>query len=75
MILRRRLAVRSSGFQDASLLSDIQCHINWLIRRPPSFPWIEAATICGMADAAVLLRDKSLLGQARKRLEALHDKQ
>lgn len=61
----------STGFHNGSLLSDIGCHIQWLSRRPPSAPWIEAATICGMADAAVLLRDKSLLGRARERLEAL----
>jgi len=60
-----------SGFQNGSLLSDMQYHLAWLARRPPSVSWMEAATICGMADAAVLLRDKRLWGRARVRLAAL----
>ncbi|MGD2107880.1 MAG: hypothetical protein PVI86_00680 [Phycisphaerae bacterium] len=61
----------STGFKNESLFGDVGRHSDWLLRRPPSTPWIEAATVCAVADAAVLLREKTLLAKARKRLSAL----
>ncbi|MGB2985864.1 MAG: hypothetical protein WBE26_08270 [Phycisphaerae bacterium] len=64
------LLSETTGFQTGLLLSDIERHLRWLVRRPQRVPWLEAATLCAMADGAVLVRDAALLAQARDRLSA-----
>lgn len=66
-----QLLSETSGFQTALLLKDIENHGRWLARCPPQRPWIEAATVCALADCAPLIRDPRPLKQARRRLEAL----
>ncbi len=66
-----QLLSETSGFQTHLLLKDIERHLNWLTRRNPHTPWIEAATIGAMTDGALLVRDAGLLKQARERLVAL----
>ncbi len=66
-----QLLSERSGFQTALLLKDIENHGQWLARRPPQRPWIEAATVCALVDCAPLIRDPHPLKQARRRLEAL----
>jgi hypothetical protein len=66
-----QLLTDTACFQTDTLLSDIERHIKWLSKRPAHKPWIEAATISTLADGALLVRDTSLLGRARKRLHAL----
>lgn len=66
-----QLLNETSGFQTDLLLADIDRHIRWLISRPRQTPWIEAATICALTDGALLVRDASLLTEARRRLGVL----
>lgn len=66
-----QLLSETSGFQTHLLLSDIERHLQWLARRNPHTPWLEAATIGAMTDGALLVRDAGLLKRARERLVAL----
>jgi hypothetical protein len=66
-----QLLTDTACFQTDTLLSDIERHMQWLAKRPAHQPWTEAATIGTLADSALLVRDTSLLGRARKRLRAL----
>ncbi len=66
-----QLLSETSGFQTHLLLRDIERHLDWLTRRNPPTPWLEAATIGAMTDGAVLVRDAGLLKRARKRLVSL----
>jgi len=61
----------TAGFQTGMLLNDIERHLLWLERRARQTPWLEAATICALADGAVLVRDAGMLERARHRLDAL----
>ncbi len=69
------LLTETTGFQTTALLEDVHRHVRWLGGRPRTTPWLEAAAICALSDAAVLCRDASLLGVARKRLTALLESQ
>ncbi|UCC31360.1 MAG: hypothetical protein JSU86_03605, partial [Phycisphaerales bacterium] len=66
-----QLLSETAGFQTSMLLRDLERHLQWLPSRPPQTPWVEAALICAIADGGVLVRDTTLLRQARSRLEAL----
>ncbi len=66
-----QLLSETAGFQTRMLLDDIEKHLQWLNRRRPLTPWLEAAAVCALADGAVLVRDGDLLEKARNRLGAL----
>lgn len=66
-----QLLSETSGFQTGLLLKDVENHGRWLARRRRQTPWIEAATVCALADYAPLVRDSRALKRARRRLEAL----
>ena len=70
-----QLLAETSGFQTETLLDDIARHLEWFVRRPPQSSWLEAELICAMADGALLVRDPSLLKQARVRLRGLLTRQ
>ncbi len=65
------LLTETSQFQTKQLLEDIERHLSWLVRRRPASPWVEAATVGALADAALLVRDQTLHLRARDRLGPL----
>lgn len=66
-----QLLSETTGHQTGELLADLDRHLHWLAQRRAASPWIEAATIGALADGALLVRDRGLLDQAKKRLAAL----
>lgn len=70
-----RLLGETHEFQTPLLLGDVDRCAAWVATRRPYTPWIESATVCALAEAAPLVRDSSLLKLARKRLEALLERQ
>lgn len=70
-----QLLEECSGYETDLLLTDLARHMDWVAKRPKPTSWIEAATICAMADSAVVLREGSLLRRARHRLDSLLRKQ
>ncbi|MCH7592373.1 MAG: hypothetical protein IH989_06305 [Planctomycetes bacterium] len=70
-----RLLGETHEFQTSLLLDDVDRCAAWVAGRRPHTPWIESATVCALAEAAPLVRDSSLLKLARKRLEALLERQ
>ncbi len=70
-----QLLNETTELQTNMLLADMERHIRWLIARPQQTPWIEAATVCALTDGALLVRDSSLLNEARRRLRLLLEQQ
>lgn len=62
-----RLLAVSPGFQTRELVGDVARHVRWLADHPPLTPWIEAAVIAAIADAALIVRDHHLIDTARNR--------
>lgn len=62
-------------FQNPQLLKDIDKHIQWVSRRLPQTPWLEACNIAAIAEAAPLIRDADVLTLARTRLDRLLKRQ
>lgn len=65
------LLSEAGGYQHDLLLRELHGHLTWLSGRPPATPWIEAALIAALADAALLLRRNEHLSVARKRAREL----
>ena len=70
-----QLLTETHGHQTAVLLQDMASHLTWLTRQRRRMPWLEATTICAMADSAVIVRDLPLLKNARLRLKDLLEQQ
>ena len=66
-----QLLNETSGFQTAPLLADAERHVRLLAARRRQTPWVEAALAAALAEGAVLFRDTSLLGHARRRVKDL----
>ena len=73
--LTTQLLAETSGYQTELLLDDLASHMMWLARGRRRTPWLEATIICALADAAVVVRDLSLLNGARRRVKDLLDRQ
>lgn len=58
-------------FQTPELLADVLGHVRWVAALPPLPPWLEAARIGALAEAAGLVRDSTWLANARSRLPRL----
>ena len=70
-----QLLTDTARFQTDVLLDDIERHIKWLAKRPSQTPWLEATAISALVDGALLVRDTSLLTDARRRLQVLLSRQ
>lgn len=65
------LISETKEFETPSLLGDIERCVRQVSRTRPQSPWLESATICAIADCVPLVRDTSLLRNARQRLGKL----
>ena len=66
-----RLLSETSDFGHSMILDDLRRHIPWLATRPRGTPLTEARMLSMLAEAGVLLRDRSLIDMAKNRVELL----
>ncbi len=65
-----QLLDQTNDFETPSLTSDLVAHLSWLADRPTRICWLEAASICALADGFFVLRETKFRDAARRRLEA-----
>ncbi len=64
-----QLLDQTCDFETPSLSGDLVRHLDWLADRPTRICWLEAASICALADGFFVLRETRFRDAAHKRLQ------